>query len=170
MGGEDTFDYLTGIYALVEAGVADEKRIGVTGISYGGFMSAWLITQDTRFAAAAPISCVSDWFSMYFTSQIPDFIPSFLAADPASPHGRMFDRSPAMFAHNVRTPTLQLTGALDQNTPPTQALEFHRALLAQGIPTVLATYPTAGHGIRGFPEVIDATTRYAGWMLKYLQP
>jgi dipeptidyl aminopeptidase/acylaminoacyl peptidase len=169
MGGEDTFDYLTGIDALVNAGIADERRLGVTGISYGGFMSAWLITQDGRFAAAAPISCVSDWFSLYLTSQVPDFVPPFLDADPSNPHGRMFERSPAMFAKNARTPTLQLTGAQDQNTPPTQALEFHRALLGQGVPSVLATYPTAGHGIRGFPEVIDATARYVGWMIRYLQ-
>lgn len=170
MGGEDTYDYLTGIDALVAAGVADEKRLGVTGISYGGFMSAWLITQDPRFAAAAPISCVSDWYSTYLTSQIADFVRIFLDADPDSPHGRMFERSPAMFARNVRTPTLQLTGAQDQNTPPTQALEFHRALLQHGVTTVLATYPTAGHGIRTFPEVIDATARYVGWLLEHLRP
>ncbi len=169
MGGEDTYDYLTGIDALVAAGIADPKRLGVTGISYGGFMSAWLITQDARFAAAAPISCVSDWYSEYLTSQIGDFVKLFLNADPAAPHGRMFDRSPAMFAHKVRTPTLQLTGAQDQNTPPTQALEFHRGLLMQGVTSVLATYPTAGHGIRTFPEVIDATARYVGWMLQHLR-
>ena len=170
MGGEDTHDYLTGIDALVAAGIADPKRLGVTGISYGGFMSAWLITQDRRFAAAAPISCVSDWYSEYLTSQIGEFVRLFLQADPATPHGRMFERSPAMFAHHVRTPTLQLTGAQDQNTPPTQALEFHRGLLMQGVTSVLATYPTAGHGIRTFPEVIDATARYVSWMLQYLQP
>jgi dipeptidyl aminopeptidase/acylaminoacyl peptidase len=170
MGGEDTYDYLTGIDALVSAGIADPKRLAVTGISYGGFMSAWLITQDDRFAAAAPISCVSDWYSEYLTSQIGDFVRLFLDSDPAAPHGRMFDRSPAMFAHKVRTPTLQLTGAQDQNTPPTQALEFHRGLMMQGVTTVLATYPAAGHGIRTFPEVIDATARYVGWMLQHLQP
>ncbi len=170
MGGEDTYDYLTGIDALVAAGIADPKRLGVTGISYGGFMSAWLITQDNRFAAAAPISCVSDWYSEYLTSQIGDFVTLFLGADPTAPHGRMFDRSPVMFAHQVRTPTLQLTGVQDQNTPPTQALEFHRGLLMQGVTSVLATYPTAGHGIRTFPEVIDATARYVSWMLQHLQP
>lgn len=72
-----------------------------------------------------------------------------------------------MFADRVKTPVLQLTGALDQNTPPTQALEFHRSLLERGVRSVLATYPTAGHGIRGFPEVIDATTRYLGWFLEH---
>lgn len=170
MGGEDTHDYLTGIDALVAAGIADPTRLGVTGISYGGFMSAWLITQDPRFAAAAPISCVSDWCSEYLTSQIGDFVRLFLDADPAAPHGRMFDRSPAMFARQVRTPTLQLTGAQDQNTPPTQALEFHRGLLMQGVTSVLLTYPTAGHGIRTFPEAIDATARYVSWMLQHLRP
>jgi len=59
------------------------------------------------------------------------------------------------------------TGALDQNTPPTQALEFHRSLLEQGVQSVLAIYPSSGHGIRGFPEVIDATTRYVGWFLHH---
>ena len=51
MGGADTYDYLSGIDAMVERGIADPARIGVTGGSYGGFMSAWLITQDQRFAA-----------------------------------------------------------------------------------------------------------------------
>jgi dipeptidyl aminopeptidase/acylaminoacyl peptidase len=169
MGGEDTYDFLTGIDALVSAGVADPARLGVTGISYGGFMSAWLITQDTRFAAAAPISVVSDWYSQHRTTQIPYFDQVFLNADPEEPGGHFFNRSPAMFASRVRTPTLQLTGGQDQNTPPTQALEFHRSLLEHGAArSVLATYPTAGHGIRGFPEVMDATTRYVGWMIAHL--
>jgi dipeptidyl aminopeptidase/acylaminoacyl peptidase len=168
MGGEDTYDYLTGLDALVVNGTADPKRLGVTGISYGGFMSAWLITQDTRFAAAAPISCVSNWYSQHRTSQIPHFDAMFLKGGPDQPGGHYFERSPAMHASRVRTPTLQLTGALDQNTPPTQALEFHRSLLEHGVESVLVTYPTAGHGIRSFPEVLDATTRYVGWFLKYL--
>jgi dipeptidyl aminopeptidase/acylaminoacyl peptidase len=168
MGGEDTHDYLTGLDALVANGTADPKRLGVTGISYGGFMSAWLITQDTRFAAAAPISCVSNWYSQHRTSQIPHFDTMFLNGRPDQPGGHYFERSPAMHASRVRTPTLQLTGALDQNTPPTQALEFHRSLLEHGVESVLVTYPTAGHGIRSFPEVLDATTRYVGWFLNHL--
>jgi dipeptidyl aminopeptidase/acylaminoacyl peptidase len=168
MGGEDTYDYLTGIDELVATGVADPKRLGVTGISYGGFMSAWLITQDTRFAAAAPISCVSNWYSQHRTSQVSYFDEMFLKGSASEAGGLFFKRSPALHAKSVRTPTLQLTGALDQNTPPTQALEFHRSLLECGVKSVLVTYPTAGHGIRGFPEVIDATTRYVSWFLEHL--
>ena len=167
MGGEDTFDYLTAIDAMVARGVADPARLGVTGISYGGFMSAWLVTQDRRFAAAVPISAVANWYSQHRTSQIPYFDALFLDGAPAAPHGLYFIRSPIMFAGRVSTPVLQLTGALDQNTPPTQALEFHRSLLEHGVRTELATYPKAGHGIRSFPEVIDATTRYVGWFLEH---
>lgn len=168
MGGEDGHDILCGIDALIARGIADPRHLGVTGISYGGFMSAWLVTQDERFAAAAPISPVTDWFSQHRTSQIPYFDSLFLDGAPAAPDGLFFRRSPALYAERVRTPVLQLTGALDQNTPPTQALEFHRALLEQGRTSVLATYPTAGHGIRSFPEVIDATARYVGWFLQHL--
>jgi dipeptidyl aminopeptidase/acylaminoacyl peptidase len=167
MGGEDTYDYLCGLDALIERGIADPARLGVTGISYGGFMSAWLVTQDSRFAAAVPISPVTDWFSQHRTSQIPYFDSLFLDGAPAAADGLFFRRSPALFAARVRTPVLQLTGALDQNTPPTQALEFHRSLLEHGVTSVLATYPTSGHGIRAFPQVIDATARYVAWFLDH---
>ena len=170
MGGEDTYDFLTGIDALVARGIADPKKLGVTGISYGGFASCWLITQDARFAAALPISPVSNFYSQHHTSQIPFFDGLFLDDDPYTPNGRHFTRSPVMFARNVKTPTLQLTGALDQNTPPTQALEFHRALLENGVPSILVTYPKDGHGIRGFPSVIDHTARYVDWFERHMPP
>jgi dipeptidyl aminopeptidase/acylaminoacyl peptidase len=114
MGGEDTHDYLRGIDALVEQGIADPKRIGVTGISYGGYMSAWLITQDQRFAAAVPISPTSNWYSQHRTSQIPCFDELFLEASASEPGGKFFDRSPVMFADRVTCPTLTLTGAKDR--------------------------------------------------------
>ncbi len=168
LGGEDAHDCLTAVDALVSAGIVDSERLGVTGISYGGFLSCWLITQDARFAAAAPISCVSDWYSYHRTTQISSFGRLFLDPDPEKAGGKFHERSPVMFASRVRTPTLQLTGAHDQNTPPTQALEFHRSLLECGVRSVLATYPTGAHGVRGFPEVMDATSRYVGWMLEHL--
>jgi dipeptidyl aminopeptidase/acylaminoacyl peptidase len=170
MGGADTYDYLSAVDALVERGIADPRRLGVTGISYGGYISAWLVTQDERFVAAVPISPVTNWYSQHRTSQISYFDALFLDGKPSAPGGQYFSRSPVMFADRVKTPVLQLTGALDQNTPPTQALEFHRSLLAQGVRSVLATYPKSGHGIRSFPEVIDATTRYVGWFLEHFEP
>ena len=169
MGGEDTHDYLTGLDALVERGIANPEKLGVTSISYGGYASCWLITQDSRFAAALPISPVCNFYSQHYTSQIPHFDRLFLDSDPDDPNGKHFHRSPVMFAKNVKTPTLQLTGVLDQNTPPTQALEFHNALLEAGVQSTLLTYPKAGHGIRDFPDVIDHTARYINWFKTHLR-
>jgi dipeptidyl aminopeptidase/acylaminoacyl peptidase len=163
MGGADTYDFLSGIDALVAHGIADPARLGVTGRSYGGFMSSWLITQDARFSAALPLSPVTNWFSQHRTTQIPFFDELFLADDPSAPGGRYFARSPAMFAGNVTTPTLTVVGALDRNTPPGQGLEFHRSLLEHGVESVLVRYPLEGHGVRTFPARIDYTARLTDW-------
>ena len=71
MGGADTNDYLSGIDAMIEREIADPARIGTMGVSYGGFMSAWLVTQDQRFKAAVAGSPVTEWYSFTFTSNIP---------------------------------------------------------------------------------------------------
>ena len=83
MGGADTHDYLSGIDAMVERGIADPARIGTMGVSYGGFMSAWLVTQDQRFKAAVAGSPVTEWYSFTFTTNIPRWGLWFLDnADP----------------------------------------------------------------------------------------
>lgn len=163
MGGADTYDYLSGIDALVERGVADPARIGVTGGSYGGFMSSWLVTQDTRFAAAVPLAPCSNWYSMHLTSNIPHFDVMFLDDDPYAAGGRYHERSPVMHAAAVRTPVLQVTGALDKCTPAEQAVEFHRALVEHGVTSELAIYPEEGHGVRRLPALIDYSARLVSW-------
>ena len=168
MGGADTYDYLAGIDALVERGIADPARIGVTGGSYGGFMSAWLITQDQRFAAAVPMAPSTNWYSQHHTTNIPYFDVLFLADQPRARTGKFADRSPLMFADRVRTPTLQTTGALDRCTPPGQAVEFHNALLECGVESALAIYPGEGHGVRKFPALIDQCARTLGWFEQHM--
>lgn len=168
MGGADTGDYLAGIDALVQAGIADPARIGVTGGSYGGFMSAWLITQDQRFAAAVPMAPSTNWYSQHHTSNIPFFDALFLADDPRARTGRFPDRSPLFFADQVTTPTLQTTGALDRCTPPGQAVEFHNALRECGVDSALAIYPGEGHGVRKFPALIDQCARTLGWFEQHM--
>ena len=169
LGGEDTYDLLAAIDALTAQGIADPNRLGVTGVSYGGYMSAWIITQDARFAAAVPISPATDFYSLHRTTDLPEFYSRFLRGDPCAAGGAYHARSPVMFAARVRTPTLQMAGALDKSTPPGQALEFHRSLLEHRARSVLVTYPTGGHGVRGFPETIDVAARYVGWMLQHLK-
>ncbi len=163
MGGADTGDFLSAVDTLVAEGRVDNARVACTGTSYGGFMSAWLVTQDPRFAAAAPISPVVDWFSQHGTSQIPWFDTYFLEDSPSNPTGKFYSRSPGMFVDRVRTPCLTMAGALDRNTPPGQALEFHQGLLEHGVESVLVTYPKDGHSLRGYPAYLDTAARILAW-------
>ncbi len=164
MGGADTYDYLSGIDALVARGVADPARLAVMGGSYGGFMTSWLVTQDQRFAAAVPMVPVTDWYSFSFTSNIGGWGPAFLTADPEEPGTQAHTRSPVLHASKVRTPCLNIAGAVDRCTPPEQAREFHQALLSHGhAESVLVTYPGEGHGVRSHPAITDLLTRILRW-------
>jgi dipeptidyl aminopeptidase/acylaminoacyl peptidase len=168
-GGADAHDHLSGIDALVDRGIADPARIGLIGGSYGGFMTSWLITQDQRFAAAVPYAPVTDWYSKVFTSNIGRWNRSMLGADPEQPGTVFQTRSPVLHASKVRTPCLNVAGGLDLCTPPDQAREFHQALQSYGAAeSVLATYPTEGHGVRSYPAMTDFLTRTLTWFTNHM--
>jgi dipeptidyl aminopeptidase/acylaminoacyl peptidase len=168
MGGADTHDCLAGLDYLVERGVADPRRLGVTGASYGGFMTSWLITQDTRFAAAVAVAPHTNQVSQHLISNIPQFLTLFLADKFNNPGGKYFERSPIMHAHKVKTPTLNICGALDRCTPPEEAVQFHNALLENGVKSVLVTYPEEGHGIRKLPAAMDCAARTVAWFQEHM--
>lgn len=166
--GADTRDHLSGIDHLVAQGIADPARVGVMGRSYGGCMTAWLITQDPRFAAAVALAPHTDQVSEHLTSNIPYFDRLFLNDRYDNPGGRYIERSPVMHARKARTPTLNVCGALDRCTPPGQALEFHNALREHGVRSVLVTYPREGHGNAQFPAVIDYAARVVDWFERHM--
>lgn len=166
--GPDTRDFLTGLDSLVRRGIADPARIGVTGTSYGGTMACWLPTQDTRFAAAVPVSGGTDWVSFHFTTDIPDFDPMVLPGDALDPGGDYVRRSPLTHSGAVQTPVLHLAGARDTCVPVSQAMEFHRALSLRGLESELVVYPREGHGVHDFPAVADAVRRTADWFVRHL--
>jgi dipeptidyl aminopeptidase/acylaminoacyl peptidase len=168
MGGDDTDDILSGIDAMVQRGIADPSRIGVTGGSYGGFMSSWLVTQDNRFAAAVSVAPVTDWISFHGTSNIGLWNRMFLQDGPENPAGKYSQRSPVIFSRNVKTPTLNIAGMVDRCTPFGQAVEFHTMLLEHGVESELVLYPEEGHGVRAMPAVLDYVTRTIDWFEKYM--
>ncbi|KAH8812139.1 acylaminoacyl-peptidase [Xylogone sp. PMI_703] len=168
MGGADAQDLLSGVEAMIDRGIADASRVGVTGGSYGGFMSAWLITQTDRFGAAVPLAPVTDWVSQHTTSNIGYFDRDFLNADPYAKDGPYYHRSPLMFAGRYPTPVLLITGADDRCTPPTQAIQYHNALVEHGVKSVVSVYPNEGHGIRKFPAYIDFCCRLLSWFQEHI--
>jgi dipeptidyl aminopeptidase/acylaminoacyl peptidase len=169
MGGKDTLDLLAGTDHLVRTGRADAARLGVMGVSYGGYMSSWLVTQDRRFRASIPISPVTDWVSMQWTSNVPHFVSTFLDSAPFKADGLFHARSPVKFADRVGTPTLIVAGSLDRISPPEQAVEFYRALRLCGAETALVVYPQEGHNVRNLPATIDASARYLEWFERHLR-
>jgi dipeptidyl aminopeptidase/acylaminoacyl peptidase len=170
LGGMETFDHLSGIDHLVKLGIADPTRLGVTGGSHGGYMTSWLIGQDMRFAAAVSVAPVTNWVSEHLVSNIPHFCMLALNDRYINPSGKYFMRSPIMHAHKVKTPTLNICGALDRCTPPEEARQFHNALLESGVKSVLVTYPEEGHGVRNFPAVIDYASRVVRWFQEQMPP
>jgi dipeptidyl aminopeptidase/acylaminoacyl peptidase len=168
MGGEDLQDILCGVRSLVADGIVDEKRVGITGGSYGGFMSAWAITQTGAFAASVPISCVSNWLSFHNTTNIGRFDSLFLQGDPYEPDGAYYQRSPVVHVRNCKTPTLILHGELDLCTPLGQAQEMYRGLVDVGVETELVIYPRGGHGWWERDHLIDSFERIKAWFDKHL--
>jgi dipeptidyl aminopeptidase/acylaminoacyl peptidase len=168
MGGADAADVLAGIDALVERGVADPERLGVLGGSYGGFMAAWLPTQTDRFAASVSLSPVTDWYSEHWDSNIGRWDREFLRAEPTTPGGPYFERSPVMLASRVRTPMLLTAGLVDRCTPPGQAWEMYRALREHDVPAEIAVYPEEGHGVRTYPAFFDWCARTVGWFERWM--
>ena len=168
MGGADSYDLLAGIDQLVTDGIADPDRIGIFGGSYGGFMSAWLPTLDARFKAAVALSPVTDWYSEHFGSSLIDWVGDFLADRPERVGGAYHERSPVLAGERLRTPTLLTAGLRDRATPPTQAVEFYRALVARGVPSEVVVYPQEGHGVRNMSAQIDLTARMVTWFERFM--
>jgi len=170
MGGADLQDILAGVDALVRDGIVDDERVAITGSSYGGFMSAWAVTQTHRFAAAIPCAVITDWLSLHLTTNIGRFDRLYIAADPFDFDGGEYPkRSPVYHAHRCKTPTLLLHGEDDLCTPLPQAVEFYNALVEAGCETELVVYPREGHGFLEREHQIDAWYRLRGWLARHLR-
>jgi dipeptidyl aminopeptidase/acylaminoacyl peptidase len=168
MGGADAGDDLAGVDAMVERGVADPDRIGVTGGSYGGYMSCWLPVVDQRFRAAVAMSPVTDYVSQHWNSNIGAWDAWFLGGEPQDGAPQYRERSPVFFAERVTTPTLLTAGTEDRCTPSGQAIEFFRALRANGVPAEVVIYPGEGHGVRKYPAYLDLVTRMTAWFERFM--
>ena len=170
MGGGDLQDILTGVDHLIEYGVADGERLGIAGWSYGGFMSAWAITQTNRFRAAMMGAGIANWRSFHGVSNLPTWDRRYYEADPYE-LGGPFDRfSPVMHIRNCRTPTLILHGENDAYVPVGQGYEMFRALKEHGVETELVVYPREGHGIQETPHLRDMLNRTVNWFARHLGP
>ena len=167
-GGGDYDDIMSGVDALVARGVADPDRLAHIGWSYGGYMTAWVITQTTRFKAAMVGAGLTNMWSMYGTNDIPSALIAYFGGIPNEKTLPLYLAKSAMsHVDKVATPTLILHGGSDERVPIGQAQELYRALKDRGKPTELVFYPREGHGITEYYHQKDRLTRIYDWVAKY---
>jgi dipeptidyl aminopeptidase/acylaminoacyl peptidase len=164
MGGADWADVMAGVDYCVAEGLADPNRLALAGWSYGGYMTAWGVTQTTRFKAAVAGASITNWISFHGVSTIPGFDATFYPGDPFNWDGPYGQFSPMLHVRNVKTPTLFLHGEQDPICPLGQAHEMWRALKELGVETQLVVYPREGHGIREREHARDVLERAVAWI------
>ena len=170
-GGGDFQDLMNGLDdAIARNAWIDPTRLGVTGGSYGGFMTNWVITQTPRFKAAVAAASISNLISFYGTSLYTDLVEAEFRGLPWKNYGMLWQWSPLAHVEGVTTPTLFLHGENDHDVPITQAEEMYVALRKQGVDATLARYPDEGHGFRQPKHVADSNRRLLDWFEKYLKP
>ncbi len=167
-GGRDFEDLMAGVDHAIAIGVADPERLAVMGWSYGGYMTAWTVTQTKRFKAAAMGAAITDHVSMYGTQDIPSVYEDYFGGPPWQYRDVYARSSPIQFVERVVTPMLILHGEDDHRVPVTQGYEFRRALERRGVPVRMVTYPRQGHTVTEPKLQKHVMEEHAAWAEKYL--
>jgi dipeptidyl aminopeptidase/acylaminoacyl peptidase len=159
-------DVLTGIAELVKRGGVDTTRIGVSGWSFGGYVSAWLIGQHSHWKAAIVGAGAMDLYDMYTLTDLNVQTRHAIAGSPYTSAERdAFFRkhSPLTYASQVRTPTLILHDVRDQRVTITQSFKLYHALKDNRVPVQFIAYPVAGHSPTDPVRARDVHRRWIDW-------
>jgi dipeptidyl aminopeptidase/acylaminoacyl peptidase len=164
-------DVIAGIAAVTKRGFVDTTRVAVSGWSYGGYMTSWLIGRyPGRWRAAVSGAPVTDWVDQYDLG------------DANVSRGRPFGgspwvgnrreayeaQSPMRYAPRIRTPTLVMHNVGDDRVPATQGYKLWHALVDNGVPTQFIAYPINGHNAADPVRARDVQRRWIGWLARYL--
>ncbi len=168
LGGGDLGDILAGVEEVVRTQPVDRDRIGITGGSYGGFMTMWAVTQTRRFRAAVAVAGIANWQSYWGQNGIARWMLPYFGATVYEDPAVYARSSPINFIQNVSTPTLVLVGEGDIECPPPQSYEFWRALKALDVKTELVVYAGEGHGLTKPENQRDELRRSWAWFRENL--
>jgi dipeptidyl aminopeptidase/acylaminoacyl peptidase len=167
-GGGDLRDVLAGVDAVLKQAPVDNHRIGVTGWSYGGYMTMWTVTQTDRFRAAVAGAGIADWLSYYGENSIDRWMTPFFGTSVYNDPAVYAKSSPITFIKQVKTPTLVVVGERDGECPAPQSFEFWHALKDLGVPAELIVYAGEGHAFHDPKDRFDVMHRALEWFDKYL--
>jgi dipeptidyl aminopeptidase/acylaminoacyl peptidase len=168
-GRGDLRDIFAGVDAAIKKYPIDSTRLGVTGWSYGGYMTMWTVTQTNRFKAAVAGAGIANWQSYYGQNLIGQWMIPFFGASVYDDPAVYEKSSPIKFIKNVKTPTLVIVGERDAECPAPQSYEFWHALKTLGVPTELIIYSGEGHLFLDSKHQIDRLNQTVGWFDKYLK-
>jgi dipeptidyl aminopeptidase/acylaminoacyl peptidase len=168
-GHGDLRDMVAGLDVVTKKQPIDPARLGVTGWSYGGFMTMWTVTQTNRFRAAVAGAGIANWQSYYGQNLIDQWMIPFFGASVYDDPAVYEKSSPIRFIKNVKTPTLVIAGERDAECPASQSYEFWHALKTLGVPTQLIIYPGEGHLFIEPKNQADRMDQTIAWFDKYLR-
>jgi len=168
--GNEAQDVLYAVSAAVRRYLwLDRERMGIEGVSYGGQLSDWLITQTNEFKAAIPIAGISNLVSynyMTYYNQYEEMeFGQFLHQDEWMDFA--WKRSALRYVAQVHTPTLLLHGENDPDVPIAEAEQYFVALKDVGVETVFVRYPREGHGLAEVQHQVESTDRCIAWYEKH---
>lgn len=167
-GGGDFKDVMAGVDDLIQRKIADPKRLGIGGWSYGGYMAEWAITQTDRFKAAVSGAGMADLAAEFGTEASPVGDEWFYGT-PYENLAGFQKSSPITYIKNAKTPTLILQGEADTTDPLSQSQILYRGLKRYNVPAEFVVYPREPHGLREQKHLLDRYTRSVAWFDKYLK-
>ncbi len=168
-GYGDFRDIMAGVDEAARVAPIDLNRIGITGWSYGGFMTMWAVTQTNRFKAAMAGAGLSNYQSYYGQNKIDKWMISYFGASVYDDPAVYAKSSPMTFIKNAKTPTLILVGDSDGECPPPQSYEFWHALQTLGVENKFVVYPNEGHMFANPAHQRDVIARTLAWFDAHLK-
>jgi dipeptidyl aminopeptidase/acylaminoacyl peptidase len=167
-GYGDFKDILAGVDEAIRVAPIDSNRLGITGWSYGGFMTMWAVTQTNRFKAAMAGAGLSNWQSYYGENLIDQWMVPFFGKSVYDDPEIYAKSSPINFIKKVKTPTLILVGDSDGEVPAPQSYEFWHALKTLGVETQFVVYEREGHRFANPKHQRDVIARTLAWFDAHL--
>jgi dipeptidyl aminopeptidase/acylaminoacyl peptidase len=163
-------DVMAGLAAVEKLGIVDPDHIGVTGWSYGGYMTTWLTGHYPVWKAAVSGAALTDWVMDYTVSYYQQGDTYYFGGSPWSAKYQDIwrEQSPITYAHNVTAPTLIMGDVGDPNVPLVNSYEWYHALRDKGVPVEFYAYPTDTHFPSDIVRTTDVYRRWVGWMTAHL--
>jgi dipeptidyl aminopeptidase/acylaminoacyl peptidase len=166
-------DVMSGVDLLIKRGIADPLRMAVSGWSYGGYMTVWLLgNYPDRWRAGVAGAAVTDHIDQYVLSDIHAPVETYYEGSPFKAPTLLKayrDQAPLSYATRIKAPTLVLSDLGDQRVPTTESFILYHTLRDRGVKTKFIAYPVPGHSPADPVHQRDVDRRWAAWLKEHLE-